>query len=61
LLASFRHALQFAAQQMSETRVYILFVILGPKEPKKQINIFLHLLIEELKELWQEQTHMTVI
>jgi hypothetical protein len=28
-------------------------VILGPKEPKKQMNIFLHPLMEELKELWQ--------
>jgi hypothetical protein len=27
-------------------------VIPGPKEPKKQINIFLCLLMEELKELW---------
>jgi hypothetical protein len=28
-------------------------VIPGPKEPKKQMNIFLHPLMEELKELWQ--------
>jgi hypothetical protein len=26
---------------------------MGPKELKKQMNIFLHLLMEELKELWQ--------
>jgi hypothetical protein len=29
-------------------------VIPGPKEPKKQINIFLRLLMNELKELWQQ-------
>jgi hypothetical protein len=28
-------------------------VILGPKEPKKQMNIFLRPLMQELKELWQ--------
>jgi hypothetical protein len=28
-------------------------MISGPKEPKKQMNIFLCLMIEELKELWQ--------
>jgi hypothetical protein len=32
---------------------FIFLVILGPKEPKKQMNIFLRLLMEELKELWQ--------
>jgi hypothetical protein len=34
--------------------VFLALVILGPKEPKKQMNIFLHLLMEEMKELWQE-------
>jgi hypothetical protein len=29
-------------------------VIPGPKEPKKQINIFLRSLMKELKELWQQ-------
>jgi hypothetical protein len=33
--------------------IFLALVILGPKEPKKQINIFLRLLMEELKELWQ--------
>jgi hypothetical protein len=28
-------------------------MILGPKEPRKQMNIYLRLLMEELKELWQ--------
>jgi hypothetical protein len=28
-------------------------VIPGPKEPKKQMNIFLRTLMEQLKELWQ--------
>jgi hypothetical protein len=27
---------------------------MGPKEPKKQMNVFLHPLMEEMKELWQE-------
>jgi hypothetical protein len=33
--------------------VFLALVILGPKEPMKQINIFLSLLIKEMKELWQ--------
>jgi hypothetical protein len=55
LLASFCDALQFASQQISEGMVYIslALVILGPKELKKQMNIFLCLLMKELKELWQ--------
>jgi hypothetical protein len=32
--------------------VFFSLVILGPKEPRKQMNIFLHPLMEELKELW---------
>jgi hypothetical protein len=39
---------------MSEGRViFLALVILGPKEPKKQMNIFLHQLMEQLKELCQ--------
>jgi hypothetical protein len=54
LLASSRDAVQSASQQMYEGRVYILCsVISSPKETKKQMNIFLHPLMEELKELWQ--------
>jgi hypothetical protein len=33
--------------------IFLPLVILGPKEPKKQMNIFLRSLMEELKELWQ--------
>jgi hypothetical protein len=33
--------------------IFLALVILGPKESKKQMNIFLHSLMEELKELWQ--------
>jgi hypothetical protein len=33
--------------------IFLTIVIPGPKEPKKQMNIFLHPLMEELKELWQ--------
>jgi hypothetical protein len=33
--------------------VFIALVILGPKELRKQMNIFLRLLMEEMKELWQ--------
>jgi hypothetical protein len=32
--------------------IFVSLVILGPKELKKQMNIFLHPLIEEMKELW---------
>jgi hypothetical protein len=54
LLANFHHALQSAAQQMSEKGfIFVALIIMGPKESKKQINIFLRLLMEELKELWQ--------
>jgi hypothetical protein len=34
--------------------VFLAHVILGPKEPRKQMNIFLCPLFEEMKELWQE-------
>jgi hypothetical protein len=33
--------------------IFLALVILGLKELKKQMNIFVHLLMEELKELWQ--------
>jgi hypothetical protein len=33
--------------------VFLALVIPGPKEPRKQMNIFLHPLMEEMKELWQ--------
>jgi hypothetical protein len=31
--------------------VFIALVILGPKESKKHLNVFLHPLMEEMKEL----------
>jgi hypothetical protein len=34
--------------------IFPALAILGPKEPRKQINIFLHLLMQEMKELWKE-------
>jgi hypothetical protein len=33
--------------------IFLALVILGSKELKKQMNIFLRPLMEELKELWQ--------
>jgi hypothetical protein len=33
--------------------VFLAHVIPCPKEPRKQMNIFLHPLMEEMKELWQ--------
>jgi hypothetical protein len=38
---------------LMEGFIFLALVIPGPKEPKKQMNIFLHPLMEELKELWQ--------
>jgi hypothetical protein len=38
---------------LKEGLIFLPLVILGLKESKKQMNIFLHPLIEELKELWQ--------
>jgi hypothetical protein len=38
---------------LKEGFIFLALVILGPKDPKKQMNIFLCLLMEELKELWQ--------
>jgi hypothetical protein len=38
---------------LKEGFIFFALLILGPKEPKKQMNIFLRLLMEELKELWQ--------
>jgi hypothetical protein len=39
---------------LKEGFIFLTLVILGPKEPRKQMNIFLHPLMEELKELLQE-------
>jgi hypothetical protein len=33
--------------------IFLVFVILGHKELKKQINVFSRLLMKEMKELWQ--------
>jgi hypothetical protein len=38
---------------LKEWFIFLALVIPGPKEPKKQMNIFLCSLMEELKELWQ--------
>jgi hypothetical protein len=32
--------------------VFLALIIPGPKEPRKQMNVFLHPLMEEMKELW---------
>jgi hypothetical protein len=38
---------------LKEGFIFLTLVILCPKQPKKQMNIFLRPLMEELKELWQ--------
>jgi hypothetical protein len=38
---------------LNEGFIFLALVILGPKESKKQMNIFLCSLMEGLKELWQ--------
>jgi hypothetical protein len=38
---------------LKEGFIFPTLVISGPKEPKRQMNIFLHSLMEEPKELWQ--------
>jgi hypothetical protein len=38
---------------LKEGFIFLTLVILGPKEPKKQMNIFLCSLMEDLKELWE--------
>jgi hypothetical protein len=38
---------------LKEGFILLALVILGPKEPRKQMRIFWHPLIEDLKELWQ--------
>jgi hypothetical protein len=38
---------------LKEGFIFLALVILGPKEPKKEMNIFLRPLMEDLKELWQ--------
>jgi hypothetical protein len=38
---------------LNEGFIFLALVIMGPKESKKQRNIFLRSLMEELKELWQ--------
>jgi hypothetical protein len=37
---------------LKEGFIFLAFVIPGPEELKKQMNIFLRPLMEELKELW---------
>jgi hypothetical protein len=34
--------------------IFLALVIPDPKLPKKQMNVFLHLLMEGMKELWKE-------
>jgi hypothetical protein len=54
LLASFYDAYNLPPNKcLKEEFIFLAVMIPGPKEPKKKMNIFLHLLIEELKELWQ--------
>jgi NTP pyrophosphatase (non-canonical NTP hydrolase) len=36
---------------LKEVFIFLALVILGPKESRKQMNIYLRLLMEELKEL----------
>jgi hypothetical protein len=38
---------------LKEGFIFLALVIPGLKEPRKQINIYLRSLMEELKELWQ--------
>jgi hypothetical protein len=38
---------------LKEGFIFLALVILGPKHPKRKINMFLPPLMEELKELWQ--------
>jgi hypothetical protein len=38
---------------LKEGFIFLTLVIPGPKELRKQMNIFLHLLMEELKDMWQ--------
>jgi hypothetical protein len=38
---------------LKEGFIFLALVIPGPKELRKQINIFLCSLMEELKQLWQ--------
>jgi hypothetical protein len=38
---------------LKEGFIFLALVILGPKEPNKQMNIFLQPLFEELKKIWQ--------
>jgi hypothetical protein len=40
-------------KRMKQEFIFLALVILGPKELKKQMNIFLCPLMKELKELWQ--------
>jgi hypothetical protein len=40
-------------KSLEEGFIFVALVIPGPKEPRKQMNIFLRPLMEELKELWQ--------
>jgi hypothetical protein len=38
---------------LKEGFIFLALVIPGPKDPKKQMNIFLRPLMKELKEMWQ--------
>jgi hypothetical protein len=54
LQASFRDAYNLPPNKcVKEGFMFLALVIPGPKELKKQMNIFLCILMEELKELWQ--------
>jgi hypothetical protein len=38
---------------LKQSFIFLTLVISGSKEPKKEMNIFLRPLMEEMKELWQ--------
>jgi hypothetical protein len=54
MLASFHDAVQSAPNKcLKEGFIFLVLVILGLKELRKQMNIYLRPLMEELKEWWQ--------
>jgi hypothetical protein len=46
---------------LKEEFIFLALVILSPKELKKQMNIFLRLLMEEIKNCGKGQMHVTII
>jgi len=53
-MTSFANDLQFVSIVVHEEEIYVVIMILGPRQSGNDINVCLKLLIDDLKLLWEE-------